>query len=76
MLNYSEFAEIERFYRNVAQTEMEVAFDAGNSTTKFRFVDICAPLCDINDPLLKLMENSWLATIEYPYAAVCLLCFK
>ena len=73
MLNDAEFKEINDFYVYITENLNLTIIDEGSNTSyvkSYRYMDLCAPLCNINEQMQKLMDNSWLATMEYPVSQV------
>ncbi|KAL3072549.1 hypothetical protein niasHS_017523 [Heterodera schachtii] len=70
MLQADHFGELSAFYDRVTQHTV-IRGPRGN----FTYAQICAPLCEINDQLQKLMDNVWLKMLgqvqmRYPVSRV------
>lgn len=56
MLDDDEYAELNDFYTHITQ-KLNLTVDDGLS--HYTFLDLCHPLCDLNEQMQKLMV-SWL----------------
>ncbi|KAI1723561.1 patched family domain-containing protein [Ditylenchus destructor] len=70
MLSSKEYYELDGFYKNITENLRLTVNTSETEQISYRYMDICEPLCNINDQLQKIMENSWIVDMKYPVSRV------